>query len=104
VWLVVTAAIRHENPHRAWSRGSGLGQALGRWSYSLYVTHWIVLVLLSRFLVGPVWIVPSMAVCILGAAVLYTTVERPAEHYLRRVGRHVEPSSPAPTPDPDLVI
>lgn len=57
-------------------------QALGRWSYAFYISHWIIVVMMSRLLEGAVWIPVSMVVSVLVAGALYRTVERPAETWL----------------------
>jgi peptidoglycan/LPS O-acetylase OafA/YrhL len=56
---------------------------LGDWSYSLYLTHWVVVVLISRFLVGAIWIPLGIAASIAVAGLLYASLERPARELLR---------------------
>ena len=77
--------------------------AIGRWSYALYLTHWVVLILLSRYLVGAAWIIPAALVCLVLAAGVHRWVERPAERLLRDVPL-TRVGSPTPAPDLNLVI
>jgi peptidoglycan/LPS O-acetylase OafA/YrhL len=56
---------------------------LGDWSYPLYLTHWIVVVLLSRFLLGAAWIPVAMLISVALAAAIHTCLERPAQLRLR---------------------
>lgn len=87
---------------RAWLDNK-LTQAVGRWSYSLYITHWIVVVLMSRFLTSAAWIPVSLAVCVVVSAVLHGCVERPFERRLlslrelasRRYGNTLRQDQPA---------
>ena len=63
---------------------SGL-QTLGRWSYALYLSHWITVVLISRFFVGAAWIAPAVIACVIVSGAIYVCVERPAEKKIRNI-------------------
>jgi peptidoglycan/LPS O-acetylase OafA/YrhL len=108
LWLVLHSAESAQSPRPAARRAQPLrliGMGLGRWSYCLYLSHWIVVVLISRFLIGALWMLPAALVCLAVAASLYRWVEYPAERLLRdlrfNVGRN---GSTAPAPDLDLVF
>jgi peptidoglycan/LPS O-acetylase OafA/YrhL len=107
LWLVLDSAERAEGPQPDARRAQPLrrvGLSLGRWSYCLYLSHWIVVVLISRFLIGAIWMLPATLVCLAVAAALYRLVEHPAERLLRDVRLNVGRSgSTAPAPDLDLV-
>jgi peptidoglycan/LPS O-acetylase OafA/YrhL len=54
-------------------------QLLGRLSYSLYISHWIVVVMISRFGAGLPWTVSAAIGSLALAAVLHACVEKPLE-------------------------
>ncbi len=66
---------------------TGLGslplRTLGAWSYSLYLTHWVVVVVISRYLVGAAWIPVGIVASLAVAAAACLGVERPARRRLR---------------------
>jgi peptidoglycan/LPS O-acetylase OafA/YrhL len=59
-------------------------RTLGAWSYSLYLTHWVVVVVISRYLVGAVWIPVGIGASVAVGAAAFLGVERPARRRLRR--------------------
>jgi peptidoglycan/LPS O-acetylase OafA/YrhL len=78
VFLVADAATRNTRPS-AWGRPA---QLLGRWSYALYLTHWIVVVLISRFGSEAWRVLLAATLSVAVAAVLCELVERPAQRRL----------------------
>jgi peptidoglycan/LPS O-acetylase OafA/YrhL len=106
VLFIATAAVRRADvPSSLLGLG---GQYVGRWSYSLYLTHWVVVVLVSRF-GSELWrVVLAAVVSIALAAVLSESIERPAQRRLARRPSAAErpPSgqitSAAATKDADL--
>jgi peptidoglycan/LPS O-acetylase OafA/YrhL len=64
-------------------------QWLGRISYSLYLTHWLVFALAMR-LVGPWGAVGAIPAAFLIGWLIWRFVERPSIHASRRVGPFIE--------------
>jgi peptidoglycan/LPS O-acetylase OafA/YrhL len=87
VWAITAAATGSAGFTASLWTAAG-PQALGRWSYSLYLSHWITVVLLSRFFVGAAWIAPAVLACVIVSAAIYVCIERPAERKLRHVDFH----------------
>lgn len=69
-------------------------QAVGRWSYSLYLTHWVVMALVPQFLPGGAWLPPTVIACVGVAALCHAAVERPGRIMLTSVGRRAVGSRP----------
>ena len=95
LFLVADAATRRTGSS-AWGRPA---QLLGRWSYALYLTHWIVVVLISRFGSEPWRVLLAATLSVAVAGVLCELVERPAQRHLMARGRR---SSTHRTPAPSL--
>jgi peptidoglycan/LPS O-acetylase OafA/YrhL len=85
VWAIAAAAGGSAGFTGSFWTAAG-PQALGRWSYSLYLSHWIVVVLISRFFGGAAWIAAAVTACVVVSGVLYLCVERPAEKKIRNIG------------------
>jgi peptidoglycan/LPS O-acetylase OafA/YrhL len=83
-WAITAAAAGSAGFRGSLWMASG-PQALGRWSYSLYLSHWITVVLISRFVVGAVWIGPTILACVVVSAAIYVCLERPAEWKIRHI-------------------
>jgi peptidoglycan/LPS O-acetylase OafA/YrhL len=66
---------------------SRAGEVLGRWSYALYLSHWIVVVLISRFGSEPWRVALAVIASVAAAGVLCEAVERPARRRLLRWAR-----------------
>lgn len=74
-------------------------QALGRISYSLYLSHWLVIALAMR-LMGPWGGAMALPAVLVVAAGLWWGVERPSIAASRRLGRLLAAVSPARWPGP----
>ncbi len=73
-------------PQHSLLTGNPIAQALGRWSYSVYLWHWPIVVALGYFaLKTPLWIGAGIAGSVALGAVSYRLVEQPARHFF--VGR-----------------
>jgi peptidoglycan/LPS O-acetylase OafA/YrhL len=77
--------------NRLWNTG-GL-QLLGRLSYSLYISHWIVVVMISRFGDGLAWQLVAVLVALVVAAVVHSWVERPLERFILRTWKRTRPTA-----------
>ncbi len=67
----------------SWLTGNRLAQALGRWSYSLYLWHWplaVTLVFLMRQN-DPLWIAGALLLTLALGAASYRYVEQPARRF-----------------------
>jgi peptidoglycan/LPS O-acetylase OafA/YrhL len=84
ILLIAQAAIRRGRDHgrTLLLERSGF-RLLGQWSYSLYLSHWLVVLVLSRFLIGSQWIILGIGASIAVAAALHLVVERPSHARLR---------------------
>jgi peptidoglycan/LPS O-acetylase OafA/YrhL len=102
LWLIATTAQRdlaREPSDR--STFTSVLRPLGQWSYPLYLTHWIVVVVISRFLLGP-WGIPlAVLASVAVAAAVHFIVEAPAQVAWRspRVPRDVDLPTPLPSVD-----
>ena len=92
VVLIAFATGRELAGGRSWLQSRALVH-VGERSYSLYLTHWIVVVVVSRFLIGPAWIPVGMSLSVVLAFVVYAVLERPAQRWLRAPTQAARPSS-----------
>lgn len=78
---LVLLAARQESP---WT-GNALAQCLGRWSYSIYLWHWPLVVGLGYFGLGGEWpwLLGAMATSVVLGALSYRFVEQPSARWLR---------------------
>jgi peptidoglycan/LPS O-acetylase OafA/YrhL len=90
-FLAAIAKSAQPSTHRLWE-GRGL-QLLGRWSYSLYISHWIVVVMISRFGDGLFWKFVAVLGCLVVAAALHTAIEKPLERIIVTAWRRSRPRS-----------
>jgi peptidoglycan/LPS O-acetylase OafA/YrhL len=81
--LILTAA-RQES---VWT-GNPFAQSLGRWSYSIYLWHWPLVVGLGYFGLHEEWpwLLAAMIASILLGALSYRMVEQPSSRWMRDLG------------------
>ncbi|MDQ1602335.1 MAG: hypothetical protein QOE01_180 [Actinomycetota bacterium] len=100
LWLIATTAQRDLARAPAdRSKLTSVLRPLGQWSYPLYLTHWVVVVLISRFLLGPWWIPLAVLASVAVAAAVHLMVEAPAQVAWRspRIARDVDLPTPLPS-------
>lgn len=72
-------------PPRQWLLSHPVAQALGRWSYSIYLWHWPLVVGLTYFdRKHGVWIAAGIAASVLLGALSYRFIEQPTRRYFTR--------------------
>lgn len=67
--------------------GNRIAQSLGRWSYSIYLWHWPLVVALGYFGVREEshWLLTAMAASLVLGALSYHLVEQPSARWMRRL-------------------
>jgi peptidoglycan/LPS O-acetylase OafA/YrhL len=98
--LFVAGAFLSRTNYRNGFLESAIPQWFGKISYSLYLTHWLVLTLAGR-LFGPWASLYAVPIVFAVAWLVWRTVERPSIWASRRIGRRLagvaEPHLPAPS-------
>ena len=76
------------NRQGSWLTANPLAAALGRWSYSIYLWHWPIVVGLGYFAVKtPLWTGAGMVCAILLGALSYWVIEQPARRVFKDARR-----------------